>query len=63
MAALASIDVLDGSGIYGALWHYALFAALMGSAALFLINRWCKGRLDMDEEPKMRMMQDEEEQE
>jgi hypothetical protein len=46
----------DSSGIYGGIMHYALVFALVGSALLAFIYFWSKGRLDMDEEPKMQMM-------
>lgn len=48
---------LDGSGIYGSLLHYSFLFAFLGSALLLLFYFWSKGRLDMDEEPKMQMMQ------
>lgn len=50
----------DSSGIYGGIMHYALVIALVGSAMLAFIYFWSKGRLDMDEEPKIQMMNDDE---
>lgn len=51
-------DERDSSGVYGGIMHYALVIALVGSAMLAFIYFWSKGRLDMDEEPKMQMMND-----
>ncbi len=50
----------DSSGVYGGILHYALVFALVGSAFLAFFYFWSRGRLDMDEEPKLRMMSDEE---
>lgn len=51
----------DTSGIYGGIYAYAFILALVGGAALAFIYFWSKGRLDMDEEPKLQMMQENEE--
>jgi hypothetical protein len=53
--------VIDGSGIYGTLFHYSLVIAFVGSAFLAFIYLWKKGRLDMDEEPKFQMLKSDEE--
>jgi hypothetical protein len=53
--------VLDGNGECGSLAHYAFIIALVGSAFLIFLYLWKKGKLDMDEEPKLRMMKDEKE--
>lgn len=53
------MTVLDGSGEVGTLVHYAFIIAFAGSAVLAFLYFWGKKRLDMDEEPKMRMMEDE----
>lgn len=50
----------DTSGVYGGILHYALIFATVGSALLAFIYFWSKGRLDMDEEPKLQMMLNEE---
>lgn len=50
--------VHDSFGIQGSLFHFAFVGALVGSAFLLFIYFWMKGRLDMDEEPKIRMMED-----
>lgn len=50
----------DVSGVYGGIFHYSLTFALVGSAFLVFFYFWKKGRLDMDEEPKLQMMNDEE---
>jgi len=49
--------VIDGTGLYGAVLHYAMTIALVSSALLFFIYFWFKGRLDLDENPKWQMMQ------
>lgn len=49
---------LDWSGIYGGIFHYAMIIAFAGSALLAFLYFWYKGRLDMDEEPKLQMMRD-----
>lgn len=54
----ASTNIRDASGVYGGIFHYALVFALVGSALLAFLYFWSKGRLDMDEEPKIQMMQD-----
>ncbi len=46
----------DGSGIYGAIFHYSLLLALAGSTILVFLYLWRKGRLDMDEGAKDQMM-------
>ena len=50
---------LDGGGVCGNFVHYALILAFVGSAFLVFLYLWKKGKLDMDEEPKIRMMNDE----
>lgn len=52
--------VIDAMGIYGNIFHYALVISLVGSAFLVFFYLWRKNRLNMDEEPKFQMMQDEE---
>lgn len=49
---------LDGGGVCGNIVHYAFIIAFVGSAFLVFLYLWRKGKLDMDEEPKIRMMQD-----
>lgn len=49
---------VDSSGIYGAIFHYSLIFAIAGSALLAFLYFWRKGALDMDESPKMQMMQE-----
>lgn len=58
MAALFLI--VDPSGIYGAVFHYAFVIAFVGSAFMLFLYLWKIKRLDMDEEPKFQMLRDEE---
>lgn len=51
----------DTAGIYGAYLHYGLVILIVGSAIIVFFYLWSKGRLDMDEEPKLQMMKDDEE--
>jgi uncharacterized membrane protein len=50
--------VLDASGECGTLVHYGFVLALVGSAFLIFLYLWRKNKLDMDEEPKHKMMND-----
>ncbi len=50
----------DTSGIYGAIFHYSLIFALVGSTILAMLYFWYKGQLSLDEEPKLQMMKEEE---
>lgn len=50
------LAVIDGEGVYGTFLTYALTASFAGSAFMMFIYLWWKGRLDMDEEPKLEMM-------
>lgn len=52
---------LDGGGVQGHVLHYAVTVAMVGSAFLVFLYLWSKGRLDMDEEAKERMLGEEEE--
>lgn len=52
------MNKLDGWGIYGMALDYAVIALFTLSALLAFIYFWRKGRLDMDEEPKMQMMEE-----
>jgi hypothetical protein len=52
--------VIDGIGVYGNFFHYALVIAIVGSAFLIFCYLWKMNRLDMDEEAKFQMMQDDE---
>jgi hypothetical protein len=54
------MNKLDGIGIYGTVLHYSLIFALVGSAALVFFYFWRNGRLDMDEETKMQMFEQDE---
>lgn len=52
--------VIDGIGVYGNFLHYGLVITLVGSAFLVFLYLWKNKRLDIDEEPKFQMMQEEE---
>jgi hypothetical protein len=58
LGLLGEIPPVDGSGVCGGYLHYALVIAFVGSAFLIFLYLWRKGRLDMDEEPKIKMMED-----
>ncbi len=45
----------------GALFHYAFVLSMVGGAFLVFFYLWRKGRLDMDEEPKLQMMEERDE--
>lgn len=51
--------IVDGGGIYGCVFHYSMVIAIVGSSFLLFMYLWRKGKLDMDEEPKLKMMEDE----
>lgn len=57
------VNEIDSSGVYGGIFHYALVFAIFGSAILGFLYFWSRGRLDMDEEPKLQMMRDDKERE
>jgi len=48
--------ILDATGDCGSLVHYAFVIALVGAAFLIFLYLWKKDKLDMDEEPKHKMM-------
>lgn len=50
----------DGLGITGCFLHYGLVIFLVSSAFILFIVLWRCGRLDMGEEAKHQMMQEEE---
>lgn len=52
---------LDGSGIYGSLFHFAFAGAFFGGALLVFFYLWRKGCLDMDESPAKHMLEDDHE--
>lgn len=57
---MTSETIIDQAGIYGTAFHYSMIFVFMGSAIMIFLYLWGKGRLDMDEEPKIQMMHDEE---
>lgn len=50
--------MIDSNGVAGHFLHYGLTIAFMSSAFLVFFYLWRKGKLDMDEEPKMQMLQE-----
>lgn len=48
--------LFDAAGALGGYLSYSLTIAIVGSAFILFIYLWSKGRLDMDEEPKIQMM-------
>lgn len=52
--------MIDSVGACGTWAHYAFVIAFAGSAFLVFLYLWRKNRLDMDEEPKTKMMEDDE---
>lgn len=55
------MTIYDSSGVFGGILHYAFVFVIVGIALLAFLYFWSKGRLDMDEEPKLQMMREEEE--
>ena len=51
---------LDATGFSGAIFTSSLFLALFGSTLLVFIHLWRKGRLDMDEEAKYQLFDENE---
>jgi hypothetical protein len=54
------MNAFDSAGVYGAYLHYGLTILMVGSAFIIFLYLWHKDRLNMDEEPKMQMMDDKE---
>lgn len=52
--------ILDGAGVHGSIIHYSMVICMVGTAFFIFLYLWRKGRLDMDEGPKYKMMEDEE---
>jgi len=50
---------IDEQGVYGSLLHYGIVIAFVGSAFFIFVWLWWYGKLDMDEGPKIQMMEDE----
>ena len=57
---MSTETIIDQAGIYGTAFHYAMIFIFMGSAMMIFVYLWSKNRLDMDEDPKIQMMRDEE---
>lgn len=54
------LGIVDGGGIYGSVFHYAMVIAFCGTAFLIFFYLWKTNQLSMDEEPKFQMMKEEE---
>lgn len=50
--------MIDVSGVYGNILHYALTVAFVGSAFLIFLYLWKNNKLGIDEEAKYNMMGD-----
>lgn len=48
--------IVDTTGLYGTVLHYALTIAIVGSTMVYFVYLWYKGRLDLDEGPKWQML-------
>jgi len=57
------LSVIDGFGVYGNYLHFGMVIFFVGSAFLIFCYLWKKGKLDMDEEPKMQMLKSDEQEE
>lgn len=49
---------LDSFGIYGMVINYTLLFIYTGGALILFLYFWWNKRLDMDEEPKLQMMKE-----
>jgi len=58
LTVLANNETVIDGGVCGSFVHYAFILAFVGSAFLIFLYLWKKGKLDMDEEPKIKMMED-----
>lgn len=56
MNFLLSTFQFDGSGAYGTYMGYGFRFFFGGTALLFFLYLWRRGKLDMDESPKMSML-------
>lgn len=50
--------MIDATGATGEIFHYTFILFFFGTALLSFLYFWRKGSLDMDETPKMEMMQE-----
>jgi hypothetical protein len=58
LVLLADGKSFSDSGVCGNFVHFAFIIFFVGSAFLIFLYLWKKGKLDMDEEPKIRMMEE-----
>lgn len=52
--------MIDASGVYGELMNYMMTIWMVGSAFLIFLYLWKAGKLSMEEEPKWRMLREDE---
>ena len=52
--------MIDSIGIYGLVVHYALLFSFFGGALIMFVYLMCKKRLDMSEDPKYHLFEDDE---
>ncbi len=58
-ASLAAVN-LDGGGVHGYVAFYTMVLFLFGSAVILFSYFYYNKQLDMDEEPKLEMLREEE---
>ena len=51
--------MVDSTGIHGLVMHYALLFAFFGGALISFVVLMCKKRLDLSEDPKYDVFDDE----
>jgi len=51
--------MMDGFGVQGMIFHFAIVFSLVGSAFLVFLYLWWNRKLDMDEEPKFNIFEGE----
>ena len=48
--------ITDNNGTCGAILHYTIASIFIAGAGFWFLSLWRRGRLDMDEGPKLQMM-------
>ena len=57
MSSYLAKSFVDGIGIYGEAFSYAVMLSFLGGALLLFIYFWREGKLSFDEEAKWQMIQ------